>query len=74
MKTTRPGRVRFPRMYQAFENAQEIANVINRSTSYVHKALKEGFTAHEWEMLAEYANRTDLSSERKILHGTVSDL
>ena len=64
MKTTRPGRVRFPRMYQAFENAQEIAGVINRSTSYVHKALGQGFTAREWEMLSKYADRDDLQSER----------
>lgn len=64
MKTMRPGRVRFPRMYQAFENAQEIAGVINRSTSYVHKALEQGFTAREWEMLSKYADRDDLQSER----------
>lgn len=67
MKASRPDGIRFPRMYQAFESAQEIADVINRSTSYVHKALKKGFTPREWEMLFEYANRQDLANERKII-------
>ena len=62
MKARSPG-VRFPRMYQAFGSTQEIADVINRSKSYVKKALKEGFTAREWEMLSKYANREDLNSE-----------
>ena len=64
MKTTRPGGMRFPRIYQAFDSVQEIADVINRSKSYVNKSLKTGFTPREWEMLAKYTNRTDLSEER----------
>ena len=64
MKATRPGGIRFPRIYQTFDSVQEIANVINRSKSYVNKALKVGFTSREWEMLAKYSNRTDLSQER----------
>lgn len=57
--------MRFPRIYQAFDSLQEIADVINRSKSYVNKALKTGFTAREWEMLAAYSHRNDLASERK---------
>lgn len=51
MKTTRPGQARFPKLYQHFGNAEEIANAINRSRSYVFKALKTGFTEREKEML-----------------------
>lgn len=51
MKTTRPGTAQFPKLYQHFANAQEIANAINRSRSYVFKALKTGFTEREKEML-----------------------
>lgn len=65
MIASRPG-MRFPRVYQAFDSVQEIADVINRSTSYVYKALKEGFTEREWKMLNKYAKRTDLQSERMI--------
>jgi hypothetical protein len=64
MKATRPDGIRFPRIYQTFDSVQEIANVINRSKSYVNKALKVGFTPREWKMLAKYSNRTDLSQER----------
>lgn len=63
MKTTRPG-ARFPRMYQVFDSVQEIADTINRSPSYVKKALKEGFTEREQTMLAQANNRTDLFEER----------
>lgn len=57
--------MRFPRIYQTFDSMQEIADVINRSRSYVNKALKTGFTAREWKMLATYSHRNDLASERK---------
>lgn len=57
MKTTRPGRVKYPRLYQTFETADAIGKVINRSKSYVHKALNTDFTPHEWEMLENYAQR-----------------
>lgn len=63
MKTTRPG-ARFPRIYQAFSSVQEIADTINRSPSYVKKALKEGFTEREKSMIAQAKNRTDLFEER----------
>ena len=56
MKTTRPG-ARFPRIYQAFSSVQEIADTINRSPSYVKKALREGFTEREQEMLADLENK-----------------
>lgn len=63
MKTTRPGAVRFPRIYQAFGSSTEIGDVINRSPSYVKKALREGFTEREKVMLAAAVNRTDLFEE-----------
>ena len=63
MKTTRPG-TRFPRIYQAFGSVQEIADTINRSPSYVKKALKEGFTDREKAMLAKAKDREDLFEER----------
>lgn len=63
MKTMRPGANRFPRLYQAFESSQEIADTINRSPSYVKKALREGFTDREKNMLALAKNRTDLFEE-----------
>lgn len=66
MKTRRPGSTRFPRVYQSFDSMEQIGNVINRSRSYVAKALKEGFTAREWEMLSKFAGRDDLTTERKI--------
>lgn len=55
MKTTRPGSVRYPRMYQTFKNSKEIADVINRSTSYVKTALRAGFTDREQRLLNAYA-------------------
>ena len=62
-----PEAVRFPRMYQAFKSVEEIGRVINRSRSYVHKALRNGFTDREWEMLEKYSKRQDLQSERQRL-------
>ena len=53
MKTMNPGTKRFPKLYQNFSSAGEIARTINRSRSYVFKALKVGFTDREWEMLNE---------------------
>lgn len=63
MKTRTPGAVRFPRVYQHFKNSREIADVINRSPSYVKKALKEGFTDREKTMLKSYTGRADLFEE-----------
>lgn len=57
MKTTRPGAVKFPKVYQTFKNTQEVADVINRSTSYVKKALRSGFTEREKNMLEAHAGR-----------------
>lgn len=56
MKTMNPGTAKFPKLYQNFSTAEEIAKTINRSRSYVFKALKVGFTEHEWEMLNERIN------------------
>ncbi len=64
MKTRRPGAMRFPRLYQVFNSSQEIADTINRSTSYVKKALREGFTDREKDMIGKAKNRTDLFEER----------
>lgn len=57
MKTTRPGAVRFPLLYESFKNSREIADVINRSESYVKKALKNGFTDREKRMLEANCGR-----------------
>lgn len=64
MKTRRPGGTRFPRLYQAFSSTQEIADTINRSQSYVKKALREGFTEREKDMIGRAKNRADLFEER----------
>jgi len=53
MKTRSAGSVKYPKLYQSFKTADEIGKAINRSRSYVFKALKKGFTEHEWEMLNE---------------------
>ena len=63
MKTTRPDSVRFPRLYQVYKNTAEIADVINRSRSYVKKALREGFTEREKNLIGQAKNRTDLFEE-----------
>lgn len=55
MRTRRPGTAANPSLYREFKNAQEIANVINRSKSYVFKALNEGFTEREKQMLEDFA-------------------
>lgn len=47
MKTRNAGGCRFPKLYQNFKTADEIGKVINRSRSYVFKALKVGFTERE---------------------------
>ena len=67
MRVRNPDRVRFPRLYQAFESIDEIAEVINRSRSYVNKALRNGFTAREWRLLSQYANREDLNIESEAI-------
>lgn len=51
MKTRRPGKLNFPKLYQNFDSAEEIGKTINRSRSYVFKAMKVGFTETEWELL-----------------------
>lgn len=56
MKTRRPGQIKFPKLYQNFGSAEEIAKTINRSRSYVFKAMKVGFTDREMEMLNERIN------------------
>lgn len=53
MKTRSAGGCRFPKLYQNFKTADEIGKVINRSRSYVFKALKVGFTEREWNLLNE---------------------
>ena len=63
MKTTRPDSVRFPRLYQVYKNTAEIADVINRSRSYVKKALRKGFTEREKLLIGQAKNRTDLFEE-----------
>lgn len=57
MKTMHPGSIRYPLIYQSFKTAREVADVINRGTTYVHKALKQGFTDREKQMLEAYAGR-----------------
>ena len=57
MKTTKAGTARYPRLYAAFKNSQEIADVINRSPSYVKKALRDGFTEREQKMLEKQAGK-----------------
>lgn len=57
MKTTRPGRVKYPRLYETFKNTKQIADVINRSPAYVKKALNVGFTARERAMLESFAGK-----------------
>lgn len=53
MKTMKSGQVAYPILYQVFGSAEEIGRVINRSRSYVFKAMKKGFTEREWELLNE---------------------
>ena len=60
MKTLKPGAIRFPKLYQTFSTAEDIGAVLNRSRSYVNKALKNGFKQRERELLIAYTGRTDL--------------
>lgn len=53
MRTTQHGKITQPRLYRNFKTAQDIADVINRSRSYVFKALKNGFTDRELKLLEE---------------------
>lgn len=64
MKTTRPGTATHPQIYQHFKNAQEIADAINRSRSYVFKALKTGFTDREKAMLESITKTAIFEDER----------
>ena len=57
MKAKKLGAVRFPALYEAFKDSQEIADAINRSPSYVKKALRDGFTKREEEMLEKYTGK-----------------
>jgi len=57
MRTTRAGNIRYPFLYQSFKSADEIGKVINRSRSYVFKALKDGFTEQELVMLKQSIER-----------------
>lgn len=59
MRTTRAGNIRYPFLYQSFKSADEIGKVINRSRSYVFKALKDGFTEQELVMLKASIERTE---------------
>ena len=60
MKTMKPGAIRYPVLYQVFGTAEEIGRVINRSRSYVNKALKFGFKEREKQMLIAYVGRSDI--------------
>lgn len=57
MKIRQPGTAENPKLYRAFGSAQEIADTINRSRAYVFKAIKQGFTAREREMLEKAAGK-----------------
>lgn len=56
MRTNNPGSIKYPFLYQTYKSADEIAKVINRSRSYVFKALKVGFTEQELQMLKAKVN------------------
>lgn len=58
IKSYHEGRERYPRIYNAFNSIQEVADVINRSKRYVNNALNRGFTPREQKMLADYAGYT----------------
>lgn len=52
MKATKPAGIKYPKLYQHFKSSQEIADTINRSRSYVKKALRHtGFTDREQRLL-----------------------
>ena len=56
MRTNNPDSIKYPFLYQTYKTADEIAKVINRSRSYVFKALKVGFTEQELQMLKAKVN------------------
>lgn len=58
MRTNNPGSIKYPFLYQTYKSAEEIAKVINRSRSYVFKALRNGFTEQEIKMLEKGIERT----------------
>lgn len=51
MRTQVQGNSRFVVIRRAYKTADDIAKTINRSRSYVFKAMKVGFTEREMEML-----------------------
>lgn len=57
MRSKKPGGTKYPLIYRSFKNSQEIADIINRSPSYVKKALNVGFTAREIALLEQKAGR-----------------
>lgn len=59
MRTNNPGSIKYPFLYQSFKSADEIGKVINRSRSYVFKALRNGFTEQEIKMLEKSIERTE---------------
>ena len=59
MRTNNPGTIKYPFIYQSYKSAEEIAKVINRSRSYVFKALKVGFTEQEIKMLKRSIERKE---------------
>ena len=59
MRTNNPDSIKYPFLYQSYKSADEIAKVINRSRSYVFKALKVGFTEQEIKMLEKGIERTE---------------
>ena len=44
-----------PKLYQSFKSSKDIADTINRSRSYVFKAIRDGFTDREKALLEEKA-------------------
>lgn len=59
MKTHRDGSLSNPKLYQNFKSSKDIADTINRSRSYVFKAIRDGFTDREKALLEEKA-RTEI--------------
>lgn len=54
MKTRSPNAVKYPLLYREFKTAEEIGNLINRSKSYVIKALHSEFTEREQKILCNF--------------------
>lgn len=59
MRTNNPGSIKYPFLYQTYKSADEIGKAINRSRSYVFKALKVGFTEQELVMLKASIERKE---------------